>query len=133
MPTADRRRQWGRTGFGAICIQRAKSRASTRVARSHATPQPARNRHQRSRSIPYERTVDGGRPHAWSAAKNASTGSTAAPSASSSTYGRPGSAVSTNRPESGSTKPTRSRAALSASNMPGKLAETPSDLRIRRI
>ncbi|MFG2987184.1 hypothetical protein ACGFYQ_39090 [Streptomyces sp. NPDC048258] len=58
------RHQWIRTGFGAIAIQRAESRASTRVARFHSTPQPSRNRHQRSRSIPYERIVEAGREHA---------------------------------------------------------------------
>lgn len=63
-----------RTGFGAICIHRAKSRASNRVARSPCTPHPAENLRHRSRSIPYERIVVAGREHAWGSAQNTATG-----------------------------------------------------------
>ena len=40
-----------------IASHRQKSRASNRVAQSHATSTADRNLNQRSRSIPYERTV----------------------------------------------------------------------------
>ncbi|MFI5828559.1 hypothetical protein ACIA6C_15075 [Streptomyces sp. NPDC051578] len=54
---ANWRRPWRRTGFGAICIQRAKSRASTRVARFHTTPQPDKNRHQRNIRVNVEPAI----------------------------------------------------------------------------
>ena len=64
IPGRLRSRQCGRTGFPASCSHRQKSRASNRVARSQATPDAHKNRNQRSRSIPYERTVCSARPAA---------------------------------------------------------------------
>jgi hypothetical protein len=48
----------------ANCSHRQKSRPSDRVARSQATPAAHRNRNQRSKSMPYERTVSSARPAA---------------------------------------------------------------------
>ena len=80
-------RQCGRAGLPATCIHRQKSRASTRVARSHATPIAHKNRNQRSRSIPYERTVAAARPAACRSPKNSDTASTSAPAGSVSRNG----------------------------------------------
>ena len=64
IPGRHRSRQCGRTGFPASCSHRQKSRASDRPARSQATPDAHKNRNQRSRSKPYERTVSSARPTA---------------------------------------------------------------------
>ena len=61
-----------------------KSLASTRVAWSQPTPTARKNRNQRSRSIPYERCVVAGRPHARRSLRYAATGAITTPSASSS-------------------------------------------------
>lgn len=51
-----------------------KCRASIRAARSHDTPTACRNRHHRSRSMPYERTVAAAFPAASSSWKNIAAG-----------------------------------------------------------
>src|SRR5215207_1439437 len=82
-----RYRQCGRVGLTITCNQRQKSRASTWVTWSQPTPSAHKNRNQRNRSIPYERCVVAGRPHAANSAKNAAAGATTPPPASTSRYG----------------------------------------------
>jgi hypothetical protein len=57
-------RQCGRAGLPASCSHRQKSRPTDRVASSQATPAAHKNRNQRNRSMPYERTVSSARPAA---------------------------------------------------------------------
>ena len=68
-----------------------------------------KKRSQRSRSIPYERCVDAGRPHAVNSAKYADTPDTATPSASTSRYGSNRSPVATSAPQHGTTSDVSSR------------------------
>ena len=51
-------------------IQQLKSLASARDARSHATPTASRNRHHRSRSTAYDRSVDSDSPTPAGPAEN---------------------------------------------------------------
>ncbi len=66
---------------------RRRSRSASKIQRTHSRSR-RRNRHHRSRSIPYERNVDGAESAACNSAKYPTTGTTTAPSASSSDCGR---------------------------------------------
>jgi hypothetical protein len=93
----------------ACLIHKLKSRPSTGVACSQRTSAAARNRHQRSKSIAYDRNVSGAREAASSSRKNDATGATTAPSASISRYGSSGSSVAATHPIRGTASVTRSR------------------------
>jgi hypothetical protein len=68
-------------------MHKLKSRPSTGVACSQRTSTAARNRDQRSKSIAYDRDVRGAREAASNSRNNDATGTTTAPSASSSRHG----------------------------------------------
>jgi len=93
----------------ACLIHKLKSRPSTGVACSQRTSAAARNRHQRSKSIAYDRNVSGAREAASNSRKNDATGTTTAPSASSSQYASSGSPVAATRPIRGTTSVATSR------------------------
>ena len=61
-------------------IQQLKSLASARDARSHATSTASRNRHHRSRSTAYDRSVASDFPDASRSRRNTDTGSATPPS-----------------------------------------------------
>ena len=102
-------RQCGRAGFAPIWIQRAKSRASLRVASRQATSTAQRNRNQRNNAIPYERWVVAARPAACNSPKYAATAVTGSPEESSSRYGSQGSPVAAREPARGTTSDRRFR------------------------
>jgi hypothetical protein len=82
----------------ACLIHKLKSRPSTGVACSQRTSTAARNRHQRSKSIAYDRNVSGAREAASNSRKNDAAGAATAPSASITWYGSSGSSVAATRP-----------------------------------
>ncbi len=79
-------------------IQQLKSLASTRDARSHATPTASRNRHHRSRSTDYDRSVDSDFPDASRSRRKTDTGPTTSAPGPTTRYGSRTSPVSTRRP-----------------------------------
>ena len=90
-------------------IQQLKSLASTRDARSHPTPTASRNRHHRSRSPAYDRSVDPDRPAASRSRRNTDTGSTTPPPGPTTRNGSTASPVATTRPARATTSRDRSR------------------------
>jgi hypothetical protein len=102
------------SGLPATNIHRQKSRASARVVRFHGTSIAHKNRNQRSRSIPYERSVASDRPAACKSRKNADTDSTGTPAESSSRNDNHGSPVCSSEPVNGTASVARSRSASSS-------------------
>jgi len=96
---------------------RQKSRASTRVASSQATPTAHPNRNHCSRSIPYDRCVVPGLPQADNSAKNAATAPTITPLASTTRNGANKSPVASSDPHCGTTNRDNSRGATPSLTM----------------